>query len=68
MSRCIDPYRPTPNPLLVVISGPSGVGKDTALKRMKEMDSPFHFVVTSTDRPPRPCEVDGVDYCFVSTG
>jgi len=54
--------------LLVVISGPSGVGKDTALKRMKEMDYPFHFVVTTTDRPPRPDEVDGVDYCFVSTG
>jgi guanylate kinase len=68
MSRCIDPYRPNPNPLLVVISGPSGVGKDSALKRMKEMNYPFHFVVTTTDRPPRPGEVDGVDYCFVSTG
>ncbi len=67
MSRCIDPYRPTPNPLLVVISGPSGVGKDSTLKRMKEMNYPFHFVVTSTDRPPRPGEVDGVDYRFVST-
>ena len=68
MSRCIDPYRPNPSPLLVVISGPSGVGKDATLKRMKEMGYPFHFVVTTTDRPPRPDEVDGVDYCFVSTG
>jgi guanylate kinase len=68
MSRCIDPYRPNPNPLLVVISGPSGVGKDATLKRMKGMGYPFHFVVTTTDRPPRPDEVDGVDYCFVSTG
>jgi len=68
VSRCIDPYQPASNPLLVVISGPSGVGKDVTLKRMKEMGYPFHFVVTTTDRPPRPGEVDGVDYCFVSTG
>ena len=68
MSRLIDPYRPNPSPLLVVVSGPSGVGKDATLKRMREMDCPFHFVVTTTDRPPRPDEVDGVDYCFVSTG
>ena len=53
--------------LLVVISGPSGVGKDVTLGRMKEMGYPFHFVVTTTDRPPRPGEVDGVDYIFVST-
>jgi len=52
---------------LVVISGPSGVGKDVTLKRMQEMGYPFHFVVTSTDRPRRPGEVDGVDYLFVST-
>jgi len=68
MSRLIDPYRPNPSPLLVVISGPSGAGKDATLKRMKEMGYPFHFVVTTTDRSPRPGEVDGVDYCFVSTG
>ena len=67
MSRLIDPYHPLPNPLLVVISGTSGVGKDATVKRMKEMGYPFHFVVTTTDRPPRPDEVDGVDYCFVST-
>jgi guanylate kinase len=53
--------------LLIVISGASGAGKDAALKRMKEMGYPFRFVVTTTDRPPRPGEVDGVDYCFVST-
>lgn len=67
MSRLVDPYNPAPLPLLVVISGPSGVGKDVALKRMQEMGCPFHFVVTTTDRPPRPDEVDGVDYIFVST-
>ncbi|MCK5315061.1 MAG: guanylate kinase, partial [Anaerolineales bacterium] len=53
-------------PLLVVISGPSGVGKDTVIQRMKERDLPFHFVVTATTRPPRPDEVHGVDYIFVS--
>jgi guanylate kinase len=53
-------------PLLIVISGPSGVGKDTVLQRMKERKLPFHFVVTATTRPPRPNEVNGVDYFFVS--
>jgi guanylate kinase len=52
---------------LVVISGPSGVGKDVTLKRMREMGCPFHFVVTTTDRPQRPGEADGVDYFFVSS-
>ncbi len=55
-----------PNPLLVVISGPSGVGKDTVIKRMKELGYPFHFVVTATTRPPREDEIQGVDYIFVS--
>lgn len=56
-----------PRPLLVVISGPSGVGKDVTIRRMKERCYPFHFVVTATTRPRRPDEVDGVDYHFVST-
>lgn len=54
-------------PLLIVISGPSGVGKDTVLRRMKARELPFHFVVTATTRPPRPEEVEGEDYIFVST-
>ena len=53
-------------PLLIVISGPSGVGKDAVLQRMKERKHFFHFVVTTTSRPPRPNEVEGVDYNFVS--
>ncbi|MDX1600637.1 MAG: guanylate kinase [Anaerolineales bacterium] len=53
-------------PLLIVISGPSGVGKDTVIQRMKARKLPFHFVVTATTRPKRPEEVDGVDYHFVS--
>ena len=53
-------------PLLVVISGPSGAGKDSVVARMKELGYPFHFVVTATTRPKRPGEVDGVDYHFLS--
>lgn len=53
-------------PLLIVLSGPSGVGKDTVLQRMKERRLPFHFVVTATTRPARPAEVHGHDYFFVS--
>ena len=55
-------------PLLVVISGPSGVGKDATIKRMKERGYPCHFVVTATTRAIRPGEVDGVDYHFVAEG
>jgi guanylate kinase len=54
-------------PLLVVISGPSGVGKDSVIDGLRQTDHEFEFVVTATDRPPRPGEVDGVDYHFVST-
>jgi guanylate kinase len=56
-----------PQPLLVVISGPSGVGKDSVLMRMRELGCPFHFVVTANSRPQRPGEIDGVDYHFVTT-
>lgn len=56
-----------PLPLVVVISGPSGAGKDSVVQRMKERGFPFHFVVTATDRPPRPGEVHGRDYYFYPT-
>jgi guanylate kinase len=52
--------------LLIVISGPSGVGKDTVIQRMKERNLPFHFVVTATTRLPRTNEVHGRDYFFVT--
>jgi guanylate kinase len=55
-----------PEPLLIVISGPSGVGKDTVIKEMHKRELAVHFVVTMTSRPPRPGEVDGKDYIFVS--
>jgi guanylate kinase len=57
-----------PRPLLVVISGPSGVGKDATLQLLRDSGHSFHFVVTATTRPIRPGEVDGVDYHFVSMG
>lgn len=54
------------NSLLIVISGPSGVGKDSVLKQLKNRDQSFHFVVTVTNREPRLNEIDGMDYIFVS--
>lgn len=54
--------------MLVVLSGPSGVGKDTLLNCLKTRGYEFAFVVTMTTRPRRPAEVDGVDYLFVSKG
>ena len=55
-----------PEPLLIVISGPSGAGKDTVMQRMQERGLPFHFVVTATTRPRRANETHGKDYFFVS--
>lgn len=62
----LPPHILNPPPLLVVISGPSGVGKDAVLARMRERGYPFHFVVTMTTRPQRPAETHGVDYFFIS--
>ena len=57
---------PKAYPLLVILSGPSGVGKDAVLARMKELKLLLHFVVTATTRPRRPGEIDGRDYHFLS--
>jgi len=57
---------PSAYPLLIIISGSSGVGKDAALGKMKKEGLPFHYVVTTTTRPKRPGEKDGVDYHFLS--
>ncbi len=65
---CIYDQQNEPHPILVVLSGPSGVGKDTTLSLMKRRQLPFHFVVTATTRPRRPNEVEGEDYHFVSVG
>lgn len=65
---CEDSSYPQPSryPLLIVISGPSGVGKDSVITLMKERGAPFHFVVTATTRPARPGEVHGRDYYFLT--
>ncbi|MGB1748843.1 MAG: guanylate kinase [Dehalococcoidia bacterium] len=53
-------------PLIVVISGPSGVGKDVMIEKMIQDDQTgFHFTVTATTRAPRPGEKDGVNHHFV---
>jgi guanylate kinase len=57
---------PCSSPLVIVISGPSGVGKDAILNRMKELRYPFFFVTTMTTRKQRKTEIEGVDYHFVS--
>ena len=53
--------------LLVIISGPSGVGKDTIIDalRSRSHDPDYHYVVTCTTRAVRPGEADGVDYHFL---
>jgi guanylate kinase len=66
-TEIVDPYSRERPPLLVVISGTSGAGKDSVVLRMKERGFPFHFVVTATDRPPRPGEIHGQDYYFYTT-
>ncbi len=63
----MNPYNPREFPVLIVISGPSGVGKDTVVREILQKREDFHFVVTATDRPARVDEVDGVDYFFLTT-
>ncbi len=52
--------------MLVVLSGPSGVGKDAVLTRMRRLGRPLHYVITATTRPKRAREKNGVDYHFLS--
>ncbi|WP_395306793.1 guanylate kinase [Mycobacterium sp. AMU20-3851] len=51
---------------VVVLSGPSAVGKSTVVRCLRDRIPDLHFSVSVTTRAPRPGEVDGVDYTFVS--
>ncbi|MDT4947135.1 MAG: guanylate kinase [Pseudonocardiales bacterium] len=53
--------------VLLVVAGPSGVGKGSVIRRLRAADPGLWFSVSATDRGPRPGEVDGADYVFVST-
>lgn len=53
-------------PMLIVLSGPSGVGKDAVLSRMKGQDLPYYYAVTATTRTQRKNEINGKDYIFIS--
>ena len=58
---------PSPaGPLVIIISGPSGVGKDAVLHQIREQKYPYQFITTLTTRPKRPAETDFVDYHFIS--
>lgn len=54
------------NGRLVVLSGPAGVGKSTVVRRLREEVPNLYFSVSMTTRAPRPGEVEGRDYFFVS--
>ena len=61
-----DIYQRPRYPLLIVISGPSGVGKDATARELLNSRDSFSFVVTATSRPPRSGEVHEKDYIFLS--
>lgn len=58
--------RPSSRGRLVVIAGPTAVGKDTVIRAVRALRPDIEMSVSATTRPPRPGEVDGVDYFFVS--
>ncbi len=55
-----------PTPLLIVLSGPSGAGKDALLTRLRDIDYPLEYITTLTTRSKRAEEKDNIDYHFVS--
>jgi guanylate kinase len=62
----IEELRVLARPRLIVISGPSGVGKDTVIEHLRLVHPEFFFAVTATTRSRRPGEIDGVHYIFLT--
>jgi guanylate kinase len=60
-------YNPESKPQILVLSGPSGAGKDYILNQMKARGIPMEYIVTTTTRARRPGEIDGVHYHFISS-
>jgi guanylate kinase len=65
-NEIIADVRTAAKPRLFVISGPSGVGKDTIIERLRPEVPDFHFATTATTRPRRPGEIDGMHYIFLN--
>ncbi|MCO5176673.1 MAG: guanylate kinase [Thermomicrobiales bacterium] len=65
-NELIAEVRASVRPRLYVISGPSGVGKDTIIDNLRPRLPDFYFAVTATTRPRRPGEIDGVHYYFMT--
>jgi guanylate kinase len=65
--EAIAELRARQRPRLFVISGPSGVGKDTVVERLRAVFPDVYFAVTATTRERRPGEIDGVHYYFMDT-
>lgn len=65
-NELIDALRSIRRPRMFVISGPSGVGKDSVIQEMRRIMPDFHYAVTATTRQRRPGEIDGVHYYFLS--
>jgi guanylate kinase len=57
---------PASRGILICVSGPSGVGKGTVIRRLRELEPGLLHSVSATTRPVRPGEIDGVSYHFVS--
>lgn len=62
----MEPQKPNRRGLLIVLSSPSGAGKTTISRMLLESDTEISMSVSATTRPPRPNEVDGTHYHFVS--
>ena len=60
------PELPAEPPLLIILSGPSGAGKDSVRELLMEWEPAMHRVVTATTRRPRAGEIEGRDYHFIT--